>query len=152
VLYWQLTRLGVHCDVVAPSLVPKMAGDRVKTDRRDAEKLARTYRSGDLSSVWVPDDHHESLRDVVRARQAAKEDELRAKHRLTKYLLRYGQRPSEGCRAWTAACWHWVRHVQFAHAEQNTTLVDHIMEVDHQSQRIARLRCTESSSGSKRSI
>jgi transposase len=139
VLYWQLTRLGVHCDVVAPSLVPKMPGDRIKTDRRDAEKLARAYRSGDLSSVWVPDAHHESLRDVVRAREAAKEDELRAKHRLTKYLLRYGQRPAENCRAWTAAWWHWVRHLQLAHAEQNTTLLDHIMEVDHQAQRITRL-------------
>jgi transposase len=55
VLYWQLTRLGVQCEVVAPSLVPKMAGDRIKTDRRDAEKLARAYRSVDLSPVWVPD-------------------------------------------------------------------------------------------------
>jgi transposase len=58
VLYWQLTRLGIHCDVIAPSLVPKMAGDRIKTDRRDAEKLARSDRSGDLSPVWVPDGHH----------------------------------------------------------------------------------------------
>jgi transposase len=74
-----------------------MAGDRIKTDRRDAEKLARSYRSGDLSPVWVPDAHHESLRDLVRAREAAKEDELRARHRLSKYLLRYGQRPGEGC-------------------------------------------------------
>jgi transposase len=72
VLYWQLTRLGIHCDVIAPSLVPKMAGDRVKTDRRDAEKLARSYRSGDLSPVWVPDAQHESLRDLVRAREAVR--------------------------------------------------------------------------------
>jgi transposase len=61
VLYWQLTRLGVHCDVIAPSLVPKMAGDRIKTDRRDAEKLARSYRAGDLSPVWVPDAAHECV-------------------------------------------------------------------------------------------
>jgi transposase len=139
VLYWQLTRLGVHCDVIAPSLVPKMAGDRIKTDRRDAEKLARSYRSGDLSPVWVPDAQHESLRDLVRAREAAKEDELRARHRLSKYLLRYGQRPGEGCRAWTAAWWKWVRGLKLAHAEQNTTLLDYIMEVDHQTQRIERL-------------
>lgn len=139
VLYWQLTRLGVHCDVIAPSLVPKMAGDRIKTDRRDAEKLARSYRSGDLSPVWVPDAEHESLRDLVRAREAAKEDELRARHRLSKYLLRYGKRPGEGCRAWTAAWWQWVRGLKMPHAEQNTTLLDHIMEVDHQAQRIERL-------------
>lgn len=139
VLYWQLTRIGVHCDVIAPSLVPKMPGDRIKTDRRDAEKLARSYRAGDLSPVWVPDAEHESLRDLVRAREAAKEDELSARHRLTKYLLRYGQRPAKESRAWTAAWWQWVRGLKMPHAEQNTVLLDHIMEVDHQSQRIERL-------------
>jgi transposase len=136
VLYWQLTRLGVHCDVIAPSLVPKMSGDRVKTDRRDAEKLARAYRSGDLSPVWVPDAPHESLRDLVRAREAAKEDELRARHRLGKYLLRYGLRPGDGCRAWTATWWQSVRHLKLPHVEQSIVLLEHIMEVDHQAQRI----------------
>src|SRR2546428_1845778 len=67
-LYWQLTQLGVACDVVAPTLVPVKPGDRVKTDRRDAEKLARSFRSGDLTPVWVPDPAHEALRDLVRAR------------------------------------------------------------------------------------
>ena len=73
-LYWELTALGVHCDVVAPTLVPVKSGDRVKTNRRDAEKLARCYRSGDLTPVWVPDAEHEALRDLVRAREAAKKD------------------------------------------------------------------------------
>src|SRR5918995_1508216 len=59
VLYWQLTQLGVACQVVAPTLVPSKAGDRVKTDRRDAEKLARCYRNGDLTAIWVPDSSHE---------------------------------------------------------------------------------------------
>lgn len=95
VLYWQLTKLGVACEVVAPSLIPTKPGDRVKTDRRDAEKLARSYRSGDLTAVWVPNAEHEALRDLVRAREAAKKDELRAKHRLSKYLLRNGQRQAE---------------------------------------------------------
>ena len=72
VLYWQLTALGVRCEVVAPTLVPVKAGDRVKTDRRDAERLARSYRAGDLTPVWVPDAAHEALRDLVRAREAAK--------------------------------------------------------------------------------
>ena len=76
-LYWQLAGLGVKCEVVAPTLVPVKAGDRVKTDRRDAEKLARSYRSGDLTAVWVPDAAHEALRDVVRAREAAKKDDIR---------------------------------------------------------------------------
>src|SRR6185437_2845744 len=75
VLYWQLTELGVACEVVAPTLVPVKAGDRVKTDRRDAEKLARCYRAGDLTGVWVPDAAHEALRDLVRARLAAKRDQ-----------------------------------------------------------------------------
>src|SRR5690349_4474156 len=82
VLYWQLTKLGVACEVIAPSLVPVKAGDRVKTDRRDAEKLARCYRAGDLTPVWVPDAAHEGLRDLVRAREAAKRDQLRARHRV----------------------------------------------------------------------
>src|SRR3990167_2142731 len=85
VLYWQLTQLGVHCEVVAPSLVPVKAGDRVKTDRRDAEKLARCYRAGDLTAVWVPDAAHEALRDLVRARLAGKRDQLRARNRLSKF-------------------------------------------------------------------
>jgi len=139
VLYWQLTALGVHCDVIAPSLVPMKSGDRIKTDRRDAERLARSYRSGDLTPIWVPDAEHEALRDVVRAREAGKEDQLRAKHRLGKYLLRYGQRPTEGCRAWTAPWWQWVRALQMQHVNQNTVLLDYILEVDQQAQRIARL-------------
>ena len=75
VLYWQLTALGVKCEVVAPTLVPVKPGDRVKTDRRDAVKLARSYRAGDLTAVWVPDESSEALRDLVRAREAAKQDQ-----------------------------------------------------------------------------
>jgi len=85
VLYWQLSELGVKCEVIAPTLVPVKAGDRVKTDRRDAEKLARCYRAGDLTPVWVPDAAHEALRDLVRARLAAKRDQLRARNRLGKF-------------------------------------------------------------------
>src|SRR5207249_10925637 len=84
VVYWELTALGVKCEVIAPTLVPVKAGDRVKTDRRDALKLARSYRAGDLTAVWVPDAAHEALRDLVRAREAAKKDQLRARHRVRK--------------------------------------------------------------------
>ena len=72
VLYWQLAQLGVECAVVAPTLVPQKRGDRVKTDRRDALKLARSHRSDDLTAVWVPDEGSEALRDLVRQREAAK--------------------------------------------------------------------------------
>ena len=92
-VYWQLTALGVKCEVVAPTSVPVKAGDRVKTDRREALKLVRSYRAGDLTPVWVPDAAHEALRDLVRARGAAKKDQLRARHRLGKFLLRQGRRP-----------------------------------------------------------
>jgi transposase InsO family protein len=108
VLYWQLTKLGVPCDVVAPTLVPTKPGDRVKTDRRDAAKLARCYRAGDLTPVWVPDAAHEALRDLVRAREVAKHDQLRARHRLTKLLLRQGIRPPEGVKPWTQRYRRWL--------------------------------------------
>src|ERR1700716_4060925 len=99
--------LGVACEVIAPSLVPTKAGDRVKTDRRDAEKLARCHRAGELTAVWVPDADHEALRDLVRAREAAKKDQLKARHRLGKFLLRHGQRP-EGLKTWTKKYLGWI--------------------------------------------
>jgi transposase len=140
VLYWQLSELGVKCEVVAPTLVPVKAGDRIKTDRRDAEKLARCYRAGDLTAVWVPDAAHEALRDLVRARGAAKKDQLRARHRLSKFLLRQGRRPPEGVRAWTLQYMGWVkREVSFDQPAQEATLLDYIGEVEHAVARIERL-------------
>ena len=81
VLYWLLAQLGVECAVVAPTLVPKKPGERVKTDRRDALKLARSHRPDDLTAVWVPDEGSDALRDLFRQREAAKHDQLRARHR-----------------------------------------------------------------------
>jgi transposase len=139
VLYWQLCELGVACEVIAPTLVPVEAGDRVKTDRRDAERLARSYRSGDLTAVWVPDEGSEALRDLVRAREAAKQDQLRARHRLSKFLLRMGQRPAAGMKAWTAPYMAWVRQIHFTQAAQEATMLDYLHEVDHMSERVRRL-------------
>ena len=140
VVYWQLTALGVKCEVVAPTLVPVKAGDRVKTDRRDALKLARSYRAGDLTPVWVPDAAHEALRDLVRAREAAKKDQLRARHRLGKFLLRQGRRPPTAMHAWTQAHLAWVKSaVHFDHAAQEATLLDYLHEVEHAADRITRL-------------
>jgi transposase len=140
VVYWQLTGLGVACEVVAPTLVPVKAGDRVKTDRRDAVKLARCYRAGDLTAVWVPDAAHEALRDLVRAREAAKKDQLRARHRLGKFLLRQGRRPPTGVRPWTARYLTWVRQdVHFTPPAQDATLLDYLHEVEHLAERIDRL-------------
>ena len=139
VIYWQLTALGVPCEVVAPTLVPTKAGDRVKTDRRDAEKLARSYRAGDLTAVWVPDAAHEALRDLVRAREAAKKDQLRARHRLGKFLLRHGRRPPTAMTAWTQRHLAWISQVQFEHPAQEATRLDYLHEVDHAVGRIERL-------------
>jgi transposase len=138
-LYWQLTGLGVDCIVVAPSLIPRKPGEKIKTDRRDAEKLAQCYRSGTLTAVWVPDAAHEALRDLVRARAAAKRDESRAKHRLVKYLLRNGLRHPDGCRAWTHPWWRWVQALKFEFESQQTTLGDCVAEVLHQRERLVRL-------------
>lgn len=137
-LYWQLAELGVPCDVIAPTLVPKKAGDRIKTDRRDALKLARCFRAGDLTPVWVPDQAHEALRDLVRAREAAKYDQHRARQRLGKFLLRAARKPPSGT-AWSTKHIEWIRSLRFDHIAQQATLTDYLAEVDHASQRIARL-------------
>jgi transposase len=139
VVYWQLAALGVRCDVVAPTLVPVKAGDRVKTDRRDAMKLARSDRAGVLTAVWVPDAAHEAMRDLVRAREAAKKDQLRARHRLGKFLLRQGRRPAIAMKAWTQRHLTWVKTVHFEHAAQEATLLDYVHEVEHMADRLERL-------------
>jgi transposase len=139
VLYWQLAELGVECAVIAPTLVPVKAGDRVKTDRRDAERLARSHRAGDLTAVWVPDEGSEALRDLVRAREAAKQDQLGARHRLSKFLLRTGQRPAAGVKAWTLGYMTWVRQLRFQQVAQESTRLDYLHEVEHMAERVKRL-------------
>jgi len=138
-VYWQLTALGVACTVVAPTLIPQKAGDRVKTDRRDAEKLARGLRAGELTAVWVPDAAQEALRDLVRARLAAKRDQGRHRHRLAKFLLRHGRRPPSGMRAWTQRHLEWVQRQPFAELAQQAVLADHLHEVQRAGERIAHL-------------
>jgi transposase len=141
VLYWQLLALSVACDVVAPTLVPVKAGDRVKTDRRDALKLARSHRAGDLTPVWVPDPDHEALRDLVRAREDAKQDQQRARQRLGKFLLRHGkQRPQDIKQNWTGKHMDWVkRQVQFDQPALQATFLDYVHEVEHAADRLQRL-------------
>jgi transposase len=139
-LYWELARQGVVCTVIAPTLAPTKAGDRVKTDRRDAERLARSFRAGDLTAVCVPDPAQEALRDLVRAREAAKQDQLRARHRLGKFLLRQGIRLPEGMRVWPQKRLEWIKsNVKFEEQAQQWVLVDYVNEVEHCGQRITRL-------------
>lgn len=138
-LYWQLQKLGIETEVIAPTLVPVKAGERVKTDRRDAAKLARCYRAGELTPVWVPDPAHEALRDLVRAREAAKKDQLRARHRLSKFLLRNGRRAPSEVTTWGTEHMVWVRAQKFEQPAHEATMVDYLAEVDHSAARITRL-------------
>jgi transposase len=138
-LYRQLTALGIECLVAAPSLIPRRAGDKVKTDRRDALKLARLLRSGDLTAVWVPDQAHEALRNLVRARADAKADQLRAKHRLSKLLLRQGCQPPPGARNWSQRYFRWLRQVRFEQLADQIVFDDHLVEVVAAGERLKRL-------------
>lgn len=138
-LYWQLTALGVHCDVIAPSLIPERAGDRVKTDRKDAVKLARCYRAGDLTAVWVPDAATEAVRDLVRARAVAKQDQLRARHRISKFLLRHGRYRPDGMKAWTQRHAHWLAQQQFALVALQCAFDEYGVALAQQAERVARL-------------
>jgi transposase len=138
-IYHQVTAKGITCSVVAPSLIPQAAGDRVKTDRRDAAKLARLHRSGDLTPVWVPDAAHEALRDLVRMREQARQDLQRARGRLSKYLLRYDQRPPERMSPWGQAHRRWLATVQLPHLPQQLVLADLIAQESLSADRQARL-------------
>ncbi len=141
VLYWQLVKLGAECIVVAPSLIPKKSGNRVKTDRRDAEELARLHRSGDLTAVWVPDPAHEALRDLVRAREAAIEDQQAARNRLRSFLLRRGIKKPKGWSSWTKKHVTWVgqQKSKLEHEADRATFTDYLHEVEHAAERIVRL-------------
>jgi len=126
-LHRRLKKAGLDCQVAAPSLTPCRPGDRVKTNRRDAQKLARYARSAGLTFICVPDSGRESLRDLVRGRQAVRKDVVSARHQITKLILRYGHRYREG-QAWTTRFGAWLRKVrlegysQFVLDEMVTTL------------------------------
>ena len=137
-LYWQLSKMGAQCEVVGPTLVPVKAGDRVKTDRRNALKLTRNHPAGELTPVWVPDAEHEELCDLVRARESAKKDQLRARHRLSKFLLRHGRRAPQGINSWTMKYLEWIkRDVRFLARAQEIMLLDYLHEVEHAAARVA---------------
>lgn len=138
-LHRQLTELGVACVVVAPSLVPTKPGDKVKTDRRDALKLARLHRSGDLTAVWVPDAAHEALRDLTRAREDARAELHRARQHLRTFLLRQGQRPPEGVRPWTVRHRDWLGRLTLTHAAHRVVLEEALTALDQAAARLARL-------------
>jgi transposase len=125
----QLRSMGVACTVIAPALTPRRPGERVKTDRRDARKLCRLFRAGELTAILVPSPEDEAVRDLVRLREDLGEDILRARHRLSKFLLRHG-RTWGGKSAWTQAHLTWVRTQVFDLAALRRALAEHVAALD----------------------
>ena len=131
-LYRQITSLGHECSVVAPTLIPKRPGDRVKTNRRDAVSLAKLLRAGELTAVWVPDRRHEAMRDLTRARETAMLD-LRAKRQqISSFLLRQGLCYPDGKRNWTKTHMNWLASLKFELAEHRIVF-EEMMEAMRQA-------------------
>src|ERR1700721_1651002 len=124
----QLSHSGHDCVVVAPSLIPRKPGDRIKTDRRDAISLAKLHRAGELTAVWVPDPAHEAIRDLVRARLAAVRSLRQARQQLSGFLLRHGRHYNRP--AWTLMHRRWLAGLSFEHAAHYIVLEDCIAAVE----------------------
>jgi len=137
-LYRQVRGLGHDCSVVAPSLIPKKSGERVKTNRRDAVTLARLFRAGELTSVWVPDTVHEAVRDLVRARETASQDLRRKRQQLLSFLLRHG-RIFSGRQHWSRAHLRWLAQQKFDHPAQQIVFQDAVDAIDDAAARLRRL-------------
>ena len=133
----RLQQLGVECMVVAPSMTPTRSGDRIKTDRRDARKLARLLRSGELTGIYIPEPTDEAMRDLCRARTDAVEDQRRARHQLQALLLRHGYRYT-GRTAWTPAHLRYLRELVLPHPAMQVILEEYLMTIDAAGERIAR--------------
>lgn len=136
--YRQITGLGQACAVIAPALMPVKPGDRVKTDRRDAEKLARYYRAGELTEIRIPEEAEEAARDLVRVREDAVKDHLRARHRLSKFLTRQGRVYREG-RQWTGQHLLWMRAQRFELAHLQSSFEAYVRAYDDVDARLASL-------------
>ena len=139
VLYRQLRGMGIECQVVAPGLTPRRRTERVKTDRRDAGKLARFLRARELTPIWVPDEEHEALRDLVRARETARDDLARHRQRVKKFLLRQGVGCPEGIRAWTKRYEAWLDTVKFGRGAHREVWAEYRQGLRESEGRLARL-------------
>lgn len=135
----ELEVLGLRCQVVAPGLIPVKPGDRIKTDRRDARKLAELLRGGLLTPVEVPTPEREAVRDLCRAREAVKRDQTRCRHRLSKFLLRRGVRWTAGRKLWTRVHQEWLRGRRLAHAADQAVLDDHLLALEQITGRLEAL-------------
>lgn len=131
-----LEGMGVRCDVIAPSLIPSRAGDRVKTDRRDARKLTRLNRAGELTAIGVPTPEQEAVRDLVRCREDVVQDGTRSWHRLVKFLLRHG-RVWHQTKSGTKKHWEWLRKQEFEDPHEERVYREYMAQVDFQRGRLA---------------
>ena len=138
-LYRQIVDLGHDCQVVAPSLIPKKPGERIKTDRRDARKLAQTLRNGDLTAVWVPDEEQEAMRDLTRARDDMKSQERKARQQLNAYMLRHRHVWPSNKSRWTQTHYNWLEACRFAHDWQHVVLQEYIDAVRAASRQVAEI-------------
>lgn len=129
----------VICEVIAPALIPRKPGERIKTDRRDARKLAELLRAGLLTEVRPPTPEEEAVRDLCRAREDAREDLMRCRHRLGKMLLRRGMMYASGKKAWTGAHRQWLRSLKFEHASDQAVLADYLLAIEQIEERIKTL-------------
>ncbi|TMH52905.1 MAG: IS110 family transposase, partial [Betaproteobacteria bacterium] len=137
-LYRHLQAQGLECTVVSPSMTPKRSGDRIKTDRRDAEALARLHRAGELRGIYIPGPDDEAFRDLVRAREDAVTSQSRARHRLKALLLRHGYR-YEGRAAWTFRYRQWLSNLKFPTAAQQIAFQEYIDTIGEAERRVERL-------------
>jgi transposase len=132
-----LTARHVPCDISAPALIPRRAGDRIKTDRRDAGQLAVLYRAGALTAIHIPSEHEEAARDLLRCREDIRADVLRARHRLSKFLLRHGRRFTATKKAWSKRHDVWLRAQTWPIAALDQTHRAYVRAVDEASARLA---------------
>lgn len=138
VIYRYLMARGVQCEVVAPGLTPRKPSDRVKTDRRDARKLARLLRAGELTPIWVPDEAHEAFRTLLRAREGAVKNRTRARHQVSKLLLCRGVMPPKGTTAWTQRHERWLNSLEWEHPSDRLVFCEYRQRIRESSDRVLR--------------
>lgn len=137
-IYRTLTKLGFDCIVVAPSLIPKKSGDRIKNDRRDAQSLARLHRAGELKTVYVPTEEDEAMRDLTRAREDSVKARRVARQVLLAFLLRHGHRYS-GESHWSKMHMNWIAGIKMPHTAQQIALQEYVHAMQDNAARVDRL-------------
>lgn len=137
-LYRELRRRGYRCQIVAPSLIPRRPGERVKNDRRDCGRLAELSRAGELKPIWVPDEAHEAMRNLWRAREDAVGVRLKARQQLKAFLLRHARR-YPGKTSWTKSHEHWIAGLRFDHEGDRIALAEYQLAAQAAEQRVQRL-------------